>query len=255
MKKYIKSAVKSLSEDDIYTKYEVAQRSTRKEDLWLLAKDSNWDIRHTLTYNENLPADILTYLANDSMPSIRCRVAAHPNTPSDTLSLLIYDGSSDVRRNVAQNPNTPIEILYKLAEDSNRSVRAALVQNSSLPMDFRKATASDVDYCMYFCVYFDVRDEDELSWDEPNELADSIQKRLESGGYIVIDYWVDDDVDQEDAPDGILWYRAVVRCREIYTDDEAEKVISIIKDQIVYFDENFFPNDYYYDPECGISFN
>lgn len=253
MKNYIKSAIRPLSDEDTATKIAIAQSPTlRKDTLWTLAKDDSWDVRYSLLSNKDLPADILAYLANDNMSPIRCRVAGHPNTSSDTLSLLIYDGSIDVRMNVAQNPNTPTEILYKLAEDSSTAVRAALVQNSRLPRNFREAIANHVGYYMYICVYFDVPAEAELRWDETDDMADSIRKRLVNSGYSIADCWVDDDLDQEDAPEGIVWYRACVHCRGIYTDDEAKQVTDVIKDQITYFDETFSPDEEsFYSPEYG----
>ena len=89
MKRYIKSAVRDLSNSSI------------------------WDDRYTVAKNPATRADVLEKLAHDSEMGIRYAVAGNPSTPDKVLSYLLDDNSIDVPRNVLMNSNTSDTTLKK----------------------------------------------------------------------------------------------------------------------------------------------
>jgi len=90
---------------------------TSVEDLNILAKDENAEIRENVAYNSNTPPATLDILAKDENAGIRENVAFNSNTSPATLDILAKDENEDVRESVGYNPNTPPENLDMLDQD------------------------------------------------------------------------------------------------------------------------------------------
>ena len=117
MKRYVKSAVINISDEDI-------------------------SIQEEMCRNPSTDSFTLQQLSNSDSPSIRSKVAAHPNTDKETLIKLSQDNYGFVRDDVAGNPNTPVEVLRELAEDYDRQVQIAVAKNPNIPADL-------IDYFAY----------------------------------------------------------------------------------------------------------
>ena len=120
MKKYVKSAVTSLLDEDI---------SVQKE----LARSSDTDVK------------ILRELSNSSNTWVRYFVAKNNNTPIDILDKLSKDSESAVRVGVAANSSTTTDILNRLAHDSDIQVRDALVNNPHVTEDMLENHQNDIE--------------------------------------------------------------------------------------------------------------
>ena len=68
MKRYIKSAVKDVSDDDVLARINVAQTTTRPELLGQLSWDYNPSVRESVAENYNTPEEVLQRLTSDSDP-------------------------------------------------------------------------------------------------------------------------------------------------------------------------------------------
>ena len=93
MKRYIKSAIVPISDEDSNIRKEIA-KSTSGDDL------------------------TVDQLSSDKDRKVREQLAKNPNTPIDTLRKLSTDKSYKVRTAVAKNPNTPSELLAEMSENA-----------------------------------------------------------------------------------------------------------------------------------------
>ena len=142
MKRYIKAAIKSMSEEDLDTQRRIASDpNTRTEVLRSMADTNEYFIQLDLAANPHTPTDILDQFTDFRKYSshVRGAVAANPSTPRDTLYKLITLGDPIVYRALADNPNTPIDLLDVIAhrqssEFSNfATAQAAVARNQMLP--------------------------------------------------------------------------------------------------------------------------
>jgi hypothetical protein len=93
------------------------------EQLMLLAKDKDMEVRDLVALNRNTPPEALMLLAKDPVVSIQLHVASNINTPPEALMLLAKNTWNRVRANVVTNPNTPHETLMLLFKDYDDYVR------------------------------------------------------------------------------------------------------------------------------------
>ena len=92
------------------------------EQLMLLAKDKDMDVRDLVASNTNTSPETLMLLAKDPVVSVQMQVASNRNTPPEALMLLAKHVSKHVRARVARNINTPHETLLLLAKDYDNYV-------------------------------------------------------------------------------------------------------------------------------------
>ena len=123
MKRYIKSAIGSLSDEDLDARKEVARSDVSEQ------------------YTDQLISDSNQY--------VRVEVAKNPNTSPELLTKLANDRSNKVKIAVAGNPNTPPEVLCKITENTVSAIRdhrflTALLKNPSTPMVYCKALVDDI---------------------------------------------------------------------------------------------------------------
>ena len=87
------------------------------EQLMLLAKDKDMDVRDLVASNISTSPETLMLLAKDPVVAVQMQVASNRNTPSEALMLLAKHVYKHVRARVATNINTPRETLKLLAKD------------------------------------------------------------------------------------------------------------------------------------------
>ena len=134
MKKYIKSAITPISDEDVVSRMTIARVSDDPEILRELAADPDDDVRIEVADNENTPEDVLRLLAEDSYADFA--VARNPKTPIDLLEELSESGDTSVRYSVAENPSTPPYLLYQLSKyDPSGEVRQTAWDNQSYDHD------------------------------------------------------------------------------------------------------------------------
>lgn len=138
MKRYIRSAIVNLDDEDIPTQHEIAKTTNRATVLSQLARHEEWYVRQEVASNPSTSASVLAVLADDYDSSVRNSVARNPNTPADILRKLSEDSSGSVRANIGSNPNTPADILVKLSTDvdpcDDYIVRFAVAFNKNTPV-------------------------------------------------------------------------------------------------------------------------
>ena len=87
------------------------------EQLMLLAKDKDMDVRDLVALNRSTPPEALMLLAKDPVGDVCLHVASNISSPPEALMLLAKNRWNRVRANVARNINTPHETLMLLAKD------------------------------------------------------------------------------------------------------------------------------------------
>ena len=92
------------------------------EQLMLLAKDKDMEIRDLVALNRNTPPEALMLLAKDPVGDVCLHVASNISSPPEALMLLAKNRWNRVRANVARNINTPHETLMLLAKDHDDQV-------------------------------------------------------------------------------------------------------------------------------------
>jgi hypothetical protein len=128
MKRYIKSAILPISDEDVVSRMTIATNTDDAEILRELSKDPEPNVRINVADNENTPEDVLRELATDDW--VDFAVARNPNTPIDVLETLMESEDSSVRRSVAENLSTPVSWLYNLERhDVSDEVRQAAWDN------------------------------------------------------------------------------------------------------------------------------
>jgi hypothetical protein len=92
------------------------------EQLMLLAKDKDMDVRDLVASNTSTAPETLILLAKDQVIDVQMQVASNRNTPPEALMLLAKNAYKHVRARVARNINTPHETLLLLAKDYDNYV-------------------------------------------------------------------------------------------------------------------------------------
>ena len=133
MKRYIRSAIKSFSEEDQDTQRAIVRRSTRPEELATYADSDDYFIQLELAHNPNTPVEVLekfSTFGNDD--NVRGAVVENPNTPVEWFPNLYSTGGWSTRFALAHCPRTPAEILDKLTKDKNFIGAVAQNPNTSV---------------------------------------------------------------------------------------------------------------------------
>ena len=150
MKRYIKSAVKSLSEElseaSPYYKGQLVERITSPRELQTLASLDDDTVIAALAENPNAPPDVLIdILSNpDQYDSVIVqRAAANPQLPEDTIRELSSTRNWDIRRGLARNPNISKDMLKKFVKSKNALLRAAAMGNPNIPTEWLQKALDD----------------------------------------------------------------------------------------------------------------
>jgi len=112
-----------VSKMPLKTKKLIADREeVPSEQLMLLAKDKDIDVRELVASNPSTPPKTLMLLAKDPVVDVQMNVASNRSTPPETLMLLAKNVSKYVRARVARNINTPHDTVLLLAKDYDNYV-------------------------------------------------------------------------------------------------------------------------------------
>ena len=112
-----------VSKMPLKTKKLIADREeVPSEQLMLLAKDKDIDVRELVASNPSTPPKTLMLLAKDPVVDVQMNVASNQSTPPETLMLLAKNVSKYVRARVARNINTPHDTVLLLAKDYDNYV-------------------------------------------------------------------------------------------------------------------------------------
>ena len=95
--------------------------------------------------NPDTSSEELKILSKSKDENIRQSVAENPNTDPETLEKLSKDEDYYVKLSVAGNKNCSIELLSSLAEDENENIRSAVAKNINCSSDTLKKLAEDED--------------------------------------------------------------------------------------------------------------
>lgn len=120
MKKYVRAAIGSISEESEDAKREIA-------------------------INPDTDLEVLNQLAHDNDAWVRWNVARNPNISADLLDTLSGDSDWRVRQEVAMNSKTPVAALEDLIHDPVRSVEEAAAWNPNATQEIRDIYNSDID--------------------------------------------------------------------------------------------------------------
>ena len=122
MKRYIKSVVSNILDEDLDTRREIA-------------KDTHTSL------------DVLRTLMSDSDYQVRHKVASNPNTTPDMLDVLVFDSSSWVRQSAAfqykDKYTIPVDTLTKMANHADTYLRYTASQCDSLGIELLFSLLND----------------------------------------------------------------------------------------------------------------
>ena len=135
MKRYIRSAVVNVADEDEDIKKELASSSdTSLEDLYNLI-DASGDFSFIPQYaasNPSIPIENLYELSNSDKVYVRRGVALNPNTPLDILDHLSHDEDAGVRTYIATRKDIPSWLCTRLSNDSALTVRIQAIKNPEI---------------------------------------------------------------------------------------------------------------------------
>ena len=115
MKRYIKSAVSPISNEDYETRREIAEITTAPKVLHELVYGNDYDTTLKALANPNLSIeDMYAFIKEDW--DYRSALALNPNLPDDILNKLLNDKNSDVYHKLLWNPRLPEPEVKKLVE-------------------------------------------------------------------------------------------------------------------------------------------
>ena len=173
MKRYIRTAVTNVSDEDIYSRRELASSTANVYLLDQLSEDIDPEIRCLVAANPNTPTDILIKLASDSMPRVpeflfmreaplplevqkaiayncpglRKLLLEYENVDTEIIEILSNDELYYIREKAATKSRLSDESKIRLSNDSDRYVRYALSKNSKLPLEaIRNLSKDPYDY-------------------------------------------------------------------------------------------------------------
>lgn len=103
--------------------------ATSVEQMWVLLKDPDWQVRQYLGRNRRAPAELLDRLAQDAHQQVRIAVATNLATSEATFLRLAVDKDETVRSVVARFEYVPAAVLAVLAKDKKTDIRLEVAQN------------------------------------------------------------------------------------------------------------------------------
>ena len=120
MKRYIKAAVKPVSEEDGYVQWTLANNAAASPRMLseLVADDTNTGVLQAVAMNPNTPAEALLRMLDlpQYYPGLGEHIVFNPNITPEILARLADSGSDRVKMWVARKPKTPANVLERLAK-------------------------------------------------------------------------------------------------------------------------------------------
>ena len=161
MKRYIKSAILSLSDEDYAIQYDIASDpNTSPETLQELSTVTDYShvhpIQRIVAENPSTSPETLRELSKVARLDVRSCVVRNLNTPEDVLRDMANDSDDWVGRppmeiltGLAQNPNTPTDVLTHLCDGlgafEHWQVARHLANNPSTPIDVLIQLSKDLE--------------------------------------------------------------------------------------------------------------
>lgn len=169
MKRYIRTAVTNVSDEDIYSRREIASKTDDVYLLRQLSEDNDPSVRASVARNQHTPIDILLKLTEDPIIPVRenlmmrdevlpleVQMALASNTPglrklllqyedvdTEIINLLSNDENDIVREMAAIKPRLSDENKIRLSNDKDKYVRYELAKNRRLPLDIVVKLSTD----------------------------------------------------------------------------------------------------------------
>ena len=145
MKRYIKSAITNIFDEDPEVREQIAKDPrTTAAILVQLADDAHCYVRSYVAENPNTPVDTLKQLACDPSQGVRGSVAMNPNTTDQIFQILANDYDRWVRKMVASHTKDKV-LLEKLAQDDDPEIRWSVAYNLNTPADILGGLLYDTD--------------------------------------------------------------------------------------------------------------
>ena len=117
----------SNNEDDDADK--ASNPDTSSEELSILSKSKDENIRQSVAENPNTDQETLEKLSNDKDYYVKLSVASNKNCNTELLSSLAEDENENIRSAVGKNINCSSDTLKKLAEDEDKNVVESALHN------------------------------------------------------------------------------------------------------------------------------
>jgi len=135
VKRYIKSAITNIFDEDPEVREQVAKDPRTPADVLVkLADDDSGYVRSYVAENPNTPVDVLKQLACDLSQGVRGSVAMNPNASDQILKVLTKDWDSWVRLMAVRHVRDK-NLLAQLAEDEDPDIRYNVAYNLNTPLD------------------------------------------------------------------------------------------------------------------------
>lgn len=135
MKRYIRSAIMDIGDEDKDIRKDIAKSSTNNTDiLEQLSRDPDRKVREQVAKNPNTPPEILERLSKDKSYLVCKGVAGNKSTSSDLLRKMSdvkyspfsqYGWKADVWPTLFKNPNTPLDCRINICKESSYALADA----------------------------------------------------------------------------------------------------------------------------------
>lgn len=161
MKRYIRSAVTNVSDEDVYVRRELANTTDNVYLLHQLSEDDDPSVRASVARNQHTPIDILLKLTEDPIipvrenlmmrdevlplevqmalasnaPGLRKLLLQYEGVDTEIINLLSHDEFEVVREKAAIKSRLSDENKIRLSNDEDRYVRYELAKNRKLPLE------------------------------------------------------------------------------------------------------------------------
>ena len=135
MKRYIRSAIMDIGDEDKDIRKDIAKSSTNNADiLEQLSRDPDRKVREQVAKNPNTPPEILERLSKDKSYLVCKGVAGNKSTSPDLLRKMSdvkyspfspYGWEADVWPTLFKNPNTPLDCRINICRESGYALADA----------------------------------------------------------------------------------------------------------------------------------
>lgn len=141
MKRYIKSAIVNIGDEDLGVQLEFFRHNADVEDLKPVIK-SNPAMALEVASNPNLSESLIRQIWETYKSRASNSLAKNPNTPTDILDQIARSESRDrVLTSIAKHPNTSVETLQRLLRNEDTNIRLAIIKNPNTPINLLRQLA------------------------------------------------------------------------------------------------------------------
>lgn len=148
MKRYIKSAIRTTSDENAKDAAKIAKTTSDPRVLSELASDKRITVRKNLAANPHTPESALLQLVDGADFDISTNIARNPGATAKVLLKLsqVQNLSGYAVISILKHPNVTDGIIYRLAKHPDECVRGRLINNAQqLPANIIDILAKDPD--------------------------------------------------------------------------------------------------------------